>query len=165
MASRTSSKAPRRDPSIRTSKGRLIRFFPLPERVELSIEHLLATPKPRSFSTLSRRQGSLAIRRSQAENVQLPGFCLGAYLVTHRGFSQHQVRAFCAHYKSSLTASFIGSEVLDQHGENGRVQMPARIVKVVAGERFAPIIQHPAQAANRVQKSERHRRHRSRPGT
>ena len=41
-------------PSIRTSKGRLRSFFPFLERIELSIEHLLATPKPRSVGTLSR---------------------------------------------------------------------------------------------------------------
>jgi len=40
------TKTPRRDPSIRISKGRLIGFFPFPERVELSIEHLLATLSP-----------------------------------------------------------------------------------------------------------------------
>src|SRR5206468_10490447 len=65
MASRISSKTPRRDPSIRTSKGRLIGFFPFPERVELSIEHLLATPKPRSFSTLRNcvRKGKPRVQR------------------------------------------------------------------------------------------------------
>src|SRR4051794_4166072 len=85
MASRISSKTPRRDPSIRTSKGRLIGFFPLPERVELSIEHLLATPKPRKQRHPQPANPSLAIRRSQAENVQpSPRSCVGAYLPTHR---------------------------------------------------------------------------------
>src|SRR3954452_12988645 len=108
MASRASSKAPRRDPSIRTSKGRLIRFFPLPERVELSIEHLLATPKPRSFSTLSRRQGSLATRRSQAENVQLRRVLFRRLPGHASGFQPASGPRFCAHYSRHVTPSFIG---------------------------------------------------------